>query len=64
MNSKKYIYILKRLKSYNDLIKENQENLNAFKAEHTLDSNSIEYLLAYFNFIECFLAQDKKNSMK
>ena len=55
-----YICILKRLKSYDDLIIENEENLNAFKAEHTLDSNSIEFLPAYFNFIECFLAQDKK----
>ena len=55
-----YICILKRLKPYDDLIIENEENLNAFKAEHTLDSNSIEFLPAYFNFIECFLAQDKK----
>ena len=55
-----YIYILKRLKSYDDLILENEENLNAFKSEHTLDNNSIEFLPAYFNFIECFLAQDKK----
>jgi hypothetical protein len=51
---------LKRLKSYDDLILENEENLNAFKSEHTLDNNSIEFLPAYFNFIECFLAQDKK----
>ena len=57
---KTYIYILKRLKSYDDLILENEENLNAFKSEHTLDNNSIEFLPAYFNFIECFLAQDKK----
>ena len=57
---KTYICILKRLKPYDDLIIENEENLNAFKAEHTLDSNSIEFLPAYFNFIECFLAQDKK----
>ena len=55
-----YICILKRLKSYDDLILENEENLNAFKSEHTLDNNSIEFLPAYFNFIECFLAQDKK----
>ena len=55
-----YIYILKRIKSYDDLILENEENLNAFKSEHTLDNNSIEFLPAYFNFIECFLAQDKK----
>ena len=57
---KTYICILKRLKSYDDLILENEENLNAFKSEHTLDNNSIEFLPAYFNFIECFLAQDKK----
>lgn len=57
---KTYICILKRLKSYDDLIIENEENLNAFKSEHTLDNNSIEFLPAYFNFIECFLAQDKK----
>ena len=57
---KTYILILKRLKSYDDLIIENEENLNAFKSEHTLDNNSIEFLPAYFNFIECFLAQDKK----
>ena len=52
-----YICILKRLKSYDDLILENEENLNAFKSEHTLDNNSIEFLPAYFNFIECFLAK-------
>ena len=57
---KTYICILKRTKSYDDLIIENEENLNAFKSEHTLDNNSIEFLPAYFNFIECFLAQDKK----
>ena len=57
---KTYILILKRTKSYDDLIIENEENLNAFKSEHTLDNNSIEFLPAYFNFIECFLAQDKK----
>ena len=57
---KTYICILKRLKPYDDLIIENEENLNAFKSEHTLDNNSIEFLPAYFNFIECFLAQDKK----
>ena len=57
---KTYILILKRLKSYDELIIENEENLNAFKSEHTLDNNSIEFLPAYFNFIECFLAQDKK----
>jgi len=57
---KTYICILKRLKSYDDLILENEENLNSFKSEHTLDNNSIEFLPAYFNFIECFLAQDKK----
>ena len=55
-----YICILKRVKSYDDLILENEDNLNAFKSEHTLDNNSIEFLPAYFNFIECFLAQDKK----
>ena len=57
---KTYSCIFKRLKSYDDLILENEENLNAFKSEHTLDNNSIEFLPAYFNFIECFLAQDKK----
>ena len=57
---KTYILILKRLKSYDELIIENEENLNAFKSEHTLDNNSIEFLPAYFNFIECFLVQDKK----
>ena len=57
---KTYILILKRLKNYDELIIQNEENLNAFKSEHTLDNNSIEFLPAYFNFIECFLAQDKK----
>ena len=47
-------------KNYDELIIQNEENLNAFKSEHTLDNNSIEFLPAYFNFIECFLAQDKK----
>ena len=57
---KTYILILKRIKNYDELIIQNEENLNAFKSEHTLDNNSIEFLPAYFNFIECFLAQDKK----
>ena len=57
---KTYILILKRIKNYDELIIQNEENLNAFKSEHTLDNNSIEFLPAYFNFIECFLAQYKK----
>ena len=56
---KPYILIL-QTKKYDELIMQNEENLNAFKSEHTLDNNSIEFLPAYFNFIECFLAQDKK----
>ena len=56
---KTYILIL-QTKKYDELIIQNEENLNAFKSEHTLDNNSIEFLPAYFNFIECFLAQDKK----
>ena len=32
-----YIYILKRIKSYDDLILENEENLNAFKSEPLAD---------------------------
>ena len=57
---KTYIEILKRQKSYEDLIKINDANLNQFKSDHTLDNNSIEFLPAYFNFIECYLAQGEK----
>lgn len=55
-----YIDILKRAKSYDDLVLANEEGLNQFKQEYTLDNNSIEFLPAYFNFIECFLAQNNK----
>lgn len=57
---KTYIEILKKNKTLEELILENEANLNAFKSEHTLDNNSIEFLPAYFNFIECFLAQGEK----
>ena len=38
--------------------------LNQFKSEYTIDNNSIEFLPAYFNFIECFLAQNKTDEVK
>ena len=33
-----------------------EDCLNQFKSEYTIDNNSIEFLPAYFNFIECFFA--------
>ena len=56
----KYIYIdiLKKNKSYDELSQINEQSLNKFKEEYTLDSNSIDFLPAYFNFIECSLAQN------
>ena len=55
-----YIDILKKNNSYDDLITLNENGLNQFKSEYTIDNNSIEFLPAYFNFIECFLAQSEK----
>ena len=49
-----YIDILKKNNSYEDLIALNETGLNQFKSEYTIDNNSIEFLPAYFNFIECF----------
>lgn len=51
---------MKKVKSYDQLADDNEKYLNTFKSEHTLDNNSIEFLPAYFNFIECFLAQNDK----
>lgn len=55
-----YIDILKKVKSYDELAAINEDCLNQFKSEYTIDNNSIEFLPAYFNFIECFLAQNDK----
>ena len=55
-----YIDILKKSHSYDELITLNENGLNQFKSEYTIDNNSIEFLPAYFNFIECFLAQSEK----
>ena len=54
-----YIQILKKQISFDELIVQNEMLLNQFKSEYTIDNNSIEFLPAYFNFIECFLAQNK-----
>ena len=59
-----YIQILKKQISFDELIVQNEMLLNQFKSEYTIDNNSIEFLPAYFNFIECFLAQNKTDEVK
>ena len=53
-----YVQILKRSKPYAELYKETENKLISFKTDHVMDNNSIEFLPAYFNMIECLLAQN------
>ena len=63
----KYIEILKNgsfesRENGKSLLQRNEEALDQFKKAFTLDSNSIEFLPAYFNIIECYFLKPGSDS--
>jgi hypothetical protein len=52
---KLYKEFLKGEKDIKDIIEENQSTLDFFQQDFNLDNKSIDFLPAFFNFIECYL---------